>query len=70
MARKSKIRVIYNHASGTSLEDWTFLLSADEAKIKELEGKAIRQISFITERKKFGENILEKEAKNQSNATF
>nr|BBJ33363.1 hypothetical protein MBKG4397_5290 [Mycoplasmopsis bovis] len=59
---KSKLESYTNYASsGTSLEDWTFLLSADEAKIKELEEKQSAKLAYY--KRKFGENILEKAKK-------
>lgn len=59
---KSKLESYTNYASsGTSLEDWTFLLSADEAKIKELEEKQSDKLAYY--KRKFGENILEKAKK-------
>ncbi|WP_429984741.1 hypothetical protein, partial [Mycoplasmopsis bovis] len=58
----SKLESYTNYASsGTSLEDWTFLLSADEEKIKELEEKQSDKLAYY--KRKFGENILEKAKK-------
>ncbi len=58
-ADNSKLESYTNYASsGTTLEDWKFLLTVDESKLKELAEKDKNKLAYY--KTKFGEDIIEK----------
>ncbi len=59
MARRGKLESYTNYASsGTTLEDWKFLLTVDESKLKELAEKDKNKLAYY--KTKFGEDIIER----------
>ncbi len=58
-ADNSKLESYTNYASsGTTLEDWKFLLTVDESKLKELAEKDKNKLAYY--KTKFGEDIIER----------
>ncbi len=58
-ADNSKLESYTNYASsGTTLEDWKFLLTVDESKLKELAEKDKNKLAYY--KTKFGKDIIEK----------
>ncbi len=58
-ADNSKLESYTNYASsGTTLEDWKFLLTVDESKLKELAEKDKNKLAYY--KTKFGEDIIKK----------
>ncbi len=58
-ADNSKLESYTNYASsGTTLEDWKFLLTVDESKLKELAEKDKNKLAYY--KTKFGEDIIGK----------
>ncbi|NES53320.1 hypothetical protein G3565_33835, partial [Escherichia coli] len=58
----NKLESYTNYASsGTTLEDWKFLLTVDDKSLKELQTKNPTKLAYY--KVKFGDNLIEKAKK-------